>query len=106
MNRTELVTASQEGWKITVIISENHGYQSIHRLQKGRAGHSFGNEFRSRNPKTNRLEGEFLPVDFAKNAESMGARVWRIAGADAFRRALREARGETRSCVLGVEPEK
>jgi 3D-(3,5/4)-trihydroxycyclohexane-1,2-dione acylhydrolase (decyclizing) len=106
MNPTELATASQEGWKITVIISENHGYQSIRRLQMGRSGHSFGNEFRLRNARTNRLEGEFLPVDFARNAESMGARVWRISGAEALRRALREARGETRSCVLVVETEK
>src|SRR5262245_40420972 len=77
MNPTELVTAMQEKWKITVVISENHGYQSIHRLQRGRAGHSFGNEFRSRDGKANRLDGQFLAIDFAKNAESMGARVWR-----------------------------
>src|SRR5262245_66009376 len=87
-------------------MSENHGYQSIHRLQRGRAGHSFGNEFRSRNGKKNRLEGDFLPVDFAKNAESMGARVWRVSGADAFRKALHEARKEKRSCVIVVETEK
>ena len=106
MNPTELVTALQEGWKITAVISENHGYQSIRRLQMGRSGHSFGNEFRARDPKTNRLEGDFIPVDFARNAESMGARVWRVAGADALRQALREARGETRSCVIVAETEK
>jgi 3D-(3,5/4)-trihydroxycyclohexane-1,2-dione acylhydrolase (decyclizing) len=106
MNPTELATALQEGWKITVVVSENHGYQSIHRLQKGRAGHSFGNEFRARDGKTNRLESEFIPIDFAKNAESMGARVWRVAGADALRQALRDARGEARSCVIVAETEK
>jgi 3D-(3,5/4)-trihydroxycyclohexane-1,2-dione acylhydrolase (decyclizing) len=108
MNPTELATALQENWKITVVISENHGYQSIHRLQKGRAGHSFGNEFRSRDGKANRLDGAFLAIDFAKNAESMGARVWRIGGtdADAVRQALRDARRETRSCVIVVETEK
>jgi 3D-(3,5/4)-trihydroxycyclohexane-1,2-dione acylhydrolase (decyclizing) len=106
MNPTELVTALQEKWKITLVISENHGYQSIHRLQKGRAGHSFGNEFRSRDGKANRLDGEFLTIDFARNAESMGARVWRVAGADAVQQALRDARKETRSCVIVVETEK
>lgn len=106
MNPTELATALQEGWKITVVISENHGYQSIRRLQMGRAGHSFGNEFRARDAKTKRLEGQFIPVDFAKNAESMGARVWRVSKADAFRQALREARAETRSCAIVVETEK
>src|SRR5262249_5263271 len=96
----------QENWKITVLISENHGYQSIHRLQKGRSGHSFGNEFRARDPKMNRLDGAFLAIDYAKNAESMGARVWRVTGADAVRQALREARRESRTCVIVVETEK
>src|SRR5262249_58944980 len=76
------------------------------RLQMGRSGRSLGNEVRARDPKTNRLEGDFIPVDCARNAESMGARVWRVAGADALRQALRQARGETRSCVIVAETEK
>ena len=51
MNPTELVTAVQEGSKITVIVSENHGYQCIRRLQMWRTGISFGNEFRHRDPR-------------------------------------------------------
>ena len=34
---------------MTVVIPENHGYQVIHRLQMGRNGREFGNEFRYRN---------------------------------------------------------
>ena len=78
MNPTELVTAVQEGLKITVVVSENHGYQCIRRLQMWRTGVSFGNEFRRRDPKTNRLEGEYLPIDLASNAESFGARTWHV----------------------------
>ena len=78
MNPTELVTAVQEDLKITVIVAENHGYQCIRRLQMGRTGRSFGNEFRARDPKTNRLEGEYVAIDFAKNAESFGARAWHV----------------------------
>ena len=44
----ELVTALQEGLKITVIVVENHGFQSIHALQRARTGRSFGLEFRER----------------------------------------------------------
>ena len=78
MNPSEIVTAIQENLKITVIILENHGYQIIRRLQMGRAGISFGNEFRARDPQTDRLDGDYLPIDFAKNAESMGARAWHV----------------------------
>ena len=106
MNPTELVTAMQERLKITVVVSENHGYQCIRQLQMGRAGHSFGNEFRSRDPQTNRLEGDFVCIDFAKNAESMGARAWHVKTPADLKQALRDARAETRSCVIVVETEK
>src|SRR5690242_18917202 len=74
MNPTELVTAMQDDLKITIVISYNHGYQVIRQLQMGRVGRSFGNDFRARYDGSNRLEGEYLNIDFAKNAESMGAR--------------------------------
>jgi len=106
MNPTELVTASQEKLKITLIISENHGFQCIRQLQMGRAGRSFGNEFRARDAKSKRLEGDFVPIDFAKNAESMGARTWNARTPDEVRQALREAREERRTSVIVVETEK
>lgn len=106
MNPTELVTASQEDLKITVIISENHGFQCIRQLQMGRAGHSFGNEFRTRDAKSQRLEGGFVPIDFAQNAASMGARTWSANSPDEVRQALREARAETRPSVIVVQTEK
>jgi 3D-(3,5/4)-trihydroxycyclohexane-1,2-dione acylhydrolase (decyclizing) len=106
MNPTELVTAMQENLKITVILSENHGFQCIRQLQMYRVGHSFGNEFRARDTKDNTLEGDYLKIDFAKNAESMGARTWQVKTPEELRKALREARPETRVCVIVVETEK
>jgi 3D-(3,5/4)-trihydroxycyclohexane-1,2-dione acylhydrolase (decyclizing) len=106
MNPTEIVTAMQEGLKITVIISENHGYQAIRQLQMARAGRSFGNEFRARDGSTQRLDGDYIAVDFAGNAESMGAVVWKAATADQLRGALREAKKEKRPCAIVVETEK
>lgn len=106
MNPTELVTAMQENLKITLILSENHGYQCIRQLQMGKVGHSFGNEFRRRDPKTERLEGDYVKIDFAKNAESMGARAWLAKTVDELRKAMREARAERRSSVIVVETEK
>src|SRR4051794_24907758 len=83
MAPTELVTAAQEGLPITLVIPENHGYQVIHRLQMGRTGREFGNEFRYRTSglqiagrttgadgtngtardKAARLDGDYLSVD-------------------------------------------
>ncbi len=106
MNPMELVTAVQDGLKITVVIAENHGYQVIRQLQMNRVGRSFGNEFRARDARTNRLEGNYLDIDFTKNAESMGARAWHVDTEATLRKALREARKETRPCVIVAEIEK
>ena len=106
MNPMELVTAVQERLKVTVVVSVNHAYESIVGHQIHRAAHSFGNEFRMRDPKTNRLEGDFLTIDYAKNAESLGARAWHVKTKDELRRALREAREETLPCVIVVETQK
>ncbi len=106
MNPTELATAVQEGLKITVVISENHGYQCIRQLQMGRTGRDFGNEFRSRSKKSNQLDGKFIEIDLAKNAESFGARAWNCQTEDEVRAALRESRNEPGPCVIVVETEK
>jgi 3D-(3,5/4)-trihydroxycyclohexane-1,2-dione acylhydrolase (decyclizing) len=106
MNPTELMTALQEDLKITVVLAENHGYQCIRRLQMWRTGVPFGNEFRRRDKKVNRLEGEYVPIDLARNAESFGARSWHVQTPEQLRAALREARSEHRTSVIVVEVEK
>ena len=92
MNNTELVTAAQERLDITVILFENGGYQAIRGLQVGKTGVAFGNEFRYRDAALDRLEGEYLQVDYAQNAKSLGCRTWHTTSIDAFRAAVEEAR--------------
>ena len=106
LSPTELLTAAQEKLKITVVISENHGYQSIRGHQMARAGHPLGTEFRVRDGNSSRLEGDFIRVDLAKNAESMGARAWHVTNPDQLCTALREASSEKRTCVIVAETEK
>ena len=116
LNPMELVTALQERLKVTVVVIDNHGFQVIRRLQMGRAGHAFGNEFRARSAAGNgggngtgegpRLEGEYLPLDIGAIAAGMGARTWHASTPDEVRAALRAARAETRSCVIVCEVEK
>jgi 3D-(3,5/4)-trihydroxycyclohexane-1,2-dione acylhydrolase (decyclizing) len=106
MQPTEIVTAVQENLKITVVLCENHGFQSIRGLQMGKIGAMFGTEFRARDKHNNRLEGDYLSIDFARNAESMGARVWNARTRDEFSSALEESRKEKGTCVIVVETEK
>ena len=106
MNPTELMTAMQENLKITLLVCDNHGYQIIRRLQMFRVGVSFGNEFRARDSDSNRLEGEYLPIDIAANAASMGAATWNVTTPDELVTALAGARLETRSCCIVMETEK
>ena len=103
----ELKTAVQEGVKLTVILLQNDGFQSIHGHQKVLVGHSLGNEFRLRNQETGKLDdGEFVEIDYAKNAESIGLRAWNVADEDQLKSALEEAREENRSCMIVAQIER
>jgi 3D-(3,5/4)-trihydroxycyclohexane-1,2-dione acylhydrolase (decyclizing) len=113
MAPTELVTAAQEGLAITLVVPENHGYQVIHRLQLGRTGREFGNEFRYRTQplqlsaaagetKAARLEGDYLDVDLAAVAAGLGARAVRAVTAPQLRAALAGTRGHPGPVVIVV----
>ncbi len=103
----ELKTAIQENTKLTVILLQNDGFQSIHGHQKVLVGHSLGNEFRVRDQRTGKLDdGDFVPIDYAKNAESIGLRAWNVSDEDELKRALSEARAEPRSCMIVVQIER
>lgn len=108
MMNSELVTAVAEGLDLTVVVVDNHGYQSIHGLQRSTGTPHFALELRYRDPDTGRLDGPYVPVDYAAHAASMGARVTKASDADGFREALREARSGSgvRVVVVEVDPEK
>lgn len=73
MLHTELLTAIQENIKINIILVDNHGFQCIDNLQTGKGIPHFCCESRYRNPSTDRLDGDYMHVDFAQNAQSWGA---------------------------------
>ncbi len=103
----ELKTAVQEGLKLTVILLQNDGFQSIHGHQKALVGHSLGNEFRVRDQASGRLDdGDFVEIDYAKNAESIGLRAWNVTDEVALKAALEEARLEQRSCMIVAQIER
>ena len=109
MAPSELLTAAQEHLPMTVVVSENHGYQVIRRLQMWRSGAHYGNEFRYREgdnmatesgAKT--LEGGYLDVDIVKIAEGLGAKALRAVTPDEVRYALSSTRNELEPVVIVV----
>jgi len=107
MHPLELVTAMQEHTKITIVLNVNYGYQSIHGHQKNYVGQSLGNEFKVRDLASGLLDrGEFVEVDYIKNAESFGLKAWLVKNEVELRDALKAARGSDISCMIVVKTEK
>jgi len=101
MMAQEIVTAIQEGLKITIVIFDNHGFSSIGGLSRSVGCDGFGTEYRRRTA-SGALDGECLDVDFVGNAASLGARAVRAADAVSLRRAVEEARVSNDTTVIVV----
>jgi 3D-(3,5/4)-trihydroxycyclohexane-1,2-dione acylhydrolase (decyclizing) len=108
MMNSEIVTAVGEGIKMTIVIIDNHGYQCILGLQRAVGVADFGNELRFRDGRSQQLVGDYIPVDFCKHAESMGARAFFAKTADQVKQALAAAKGKSGVTVVAVavDPEK
>jgi 3D-(3,5/4)-trihydroxycyclohexane-1,2-dione acylhydrolase (decyclizing) len=96
MMAQEIVTAVQEGLKLTIVLVQNHGYASIGDLSETLGSQRFGTKYRYRGT------DETLPVDLAANAAALGADVFDTATVDEFEDALRAARASSRTTVVQV----
>ncbi|MBV6449887.1 MAG: 3D-(3,5/4)-trihydroxycyclohexane-1,2-dione hydrolase [Anaerolineales bacterium] len=106
MMPSEIVTAVQEGIKIIMVVVDNHGFASIGGLSQSLGSGGFGTRFRMRDSKSKQLDGEYLPVDFAANASSLGAHAIRARTIVEFKQALQEARASKITTVIVVETER
>lgn len=104
----EIATSVQEGVRLTILVLDNHGFASIGGLSQSVGCSGFLTQYRQRDRRTGQLDGEVLGVDFAANAESLGARAIRACTPAAVRSALESARGADRSTaiVIPVDPEQ
>ncbi|MGC2168700.1 MAG: 3D-(3,5/4)-trihydroxycyclohexane-1,2-dione acylhydrolase (decyclizing) [Acidimicrobiales bacterium] len=102
MLSSELVTALAEGIKIIVVLIVNHGFQSIGALSESVGAERFGTKYRFRSP-SGQLDGETLPIDLAKNAESLGATVRRVRSIAELRSALAASRSSKATTVIEIE---
>jgi len=103
MMAQEIVTSIAEGIKLTIVIVQNHGFASIGALSESLGSQRFGTSYRYRNPETGMLDGDFLPVDLAANAASLGADVLRTKTVEKFRDALQHAKASRHTTVVHIE---
>jgi len=106
MMSSEIVTAIQEGIKINIILLNNYGFSSIGGLSQALGSGGFGTDYRTRRAESGQLDGATLEVDFATNAQSLGAHVIRAVTREDLERALEEARVEQRTTVIVIEVNK
>ncbi|MGO1543565.1 MAG: 3D-(3,5/4)-trihydroxycyclohexane-1,2-dione acylhydrolase (decyclizing) [Gulosibacter sp.] len=103
MLSSELLTAVQEKLKLTIVIVNNYGYGSIGALSETVGSQAFGTRFNERGDSGVTHDGPRLEVDFAQNAESYGAKVWKSNTAETFAAALEEAKAYEGTSVVYVE---
>ena len=105
MMSSEIVTSIQEGYKLNIVILDNHGFSSIGGLSRAVGSGGFGTDYRYRG-KSGQLDGEHLPVDFVKLAAGLGAIAVRATTTDEVEQALEAMRGHDRTSVVVVEVDK
>ena len=101
MMSQEIVTSIQEGYKLNIVVLDNHGFSSIGGLSRSCGSSGFGTEYRYR--RNGGLEGEVIELDFGANAASLGAWSVRAKTRQDLVNALSEARGIDRTSVVVIE---
>lgn len=111
MLSSELVTSIQEGYKLIVILLDNHGFKSIGSLSRSMGQDGFGTRFAY--PKEGSLPGdeagdsvETLSIDFAANARSLGAEVIPCQAYEDFTSALKAAQTTSRTTVITIQNDR
>ncbi|MCX6333516.1 MAG: 3D-(3,5/4)-trihydroxycyclohexane-1,2-dione acylhydrolase (decyclizing), partial [Bacteroidia bacterium] len=103
MMNNEIVTSIQEGIKFIIVLLNNHGFGSIGNLSQSIGSQRFGTKYRYRDEKSGQLNGNLLPVNFAQNAQSLGARVFEASDIKSLEKALEEAKMQPVTTVITME---
>ena len=99
----EIITSIQEGYKLIIVLVNNEGHSSIGGLSRATGAQGFATRFRYREEDTGELSGDFLPVDLAANAASLGANVIEATTLQSLKAALHEAREAAHTTVVKID---
>lgn len=105
MMSSEIVTSVQEGYKLNIVVLDNHGFSSIGGLSQAIGSGGFGTDYRRRTG-SGWLDGECLPVDFVALASGLGAQAVRATTREDVEGALEAMRAHERTSVVVVEVDK
>jgi 3D-(3,5/4)-trihydroxycyclohexane-1,2-dione acylhydrolase (decyclizing) len=106
MMPSDILTSVQEGIKMIMVVVDNHGFASIGGLSQSLGSGGFGTRFRMRDQQSGQLDGDYLPVDFAANARSLGADAISVCTIEEFKQALEAARKGTKTTVIVVKADR
>ena len=101
MMSQEIVTALQEGYKLNIVVLDNHGFSSIGGLSRNCGNDGMGTEYRYRTD--GNYAGDVVRVDFTANAASLGAWAVRTRTGAELKTALADARKQPRVAVVVIE---
>ena len=107
MMSSEIVTSVQEGFKLTIVVLDNHGFASIGGLvaaPSARGG--FGTDYRLRGAESGQLDGDSCRSISWRCAAGLGARAVRATTREEVEQALADMRGHDRTSVVVVEVDK
>jgi 3D-(3,5/4)-trihydroxycyclohexane-1,2-dione acylhydrolase (decyclizing) len=102
MMAQEIATSIQEGVRLTVVVFDNQGFASIGGLSQSVGSAGFLTRYRRRDNRTGQLDGDTVAVDFAANAESLGAQAIRACTPAAVQAALETARSSDRTTAIVI----
>lgn len=107
----EIITSVQEGFKLTIVMFDNSGFNSIGGLSRSLGQEGFGTRYAY--PKDGKLPGDdaganvtTLPVDLAANARSLGAHVIECQNHAEFTAALEKAKTLDRTTVIYIRNDR
>jgi 3D-(3,5/4)-trihydroxycyclohexane-1,2-dione acylhydrolase (decyclizing) len=101
MMAQEIVTSLQEGYKLNIVLLDNHGFSSIGALSRSCGNDGMGTNYRYR--RGEKYDGDVLPVDFVANAASLGAWAVRATTAEELKAALVLGRKQPKTSVVVIE---
>jgi 3D-(3,5/4)-trihydroxycyclohexane-1,2-dione acylhydrolase (decyclizing) len=104
MMSSEIATSIQEGYKLNIVVVDNHGYSSIGGLSAAVGSGGFGTDYRRRT--ATGLNGEYVPVDFAALCQGLGARTVRARTREELEQALADMRAHDSTCAVVIEVDK
>jgi len=111
MMPSEIVTAVQEGLKLTIVLVDSHGFNSIGALSRSLGLDGFGTQYRFARDGTPTLDSDadpppYLPIDLVASAGSLGAEAVRVDTIEELRAALERAKSAEQTTVIVVEVDR